>query len=143
MTTDKLDVIDHSAQMAREWVEDLTGRLGWSSRHNALRLLRVTMHQIRDHLPINEVAQFSAQLPLLVRGMFFEGWVPKRTPLRQRDADVLIASIGETFGDDVDYRGLEDIACVFELLNARISLGEIEDVRSTLPSEIRALWPAP
>jgi uncharacterized protein (DUF2267 family) len=138
-----LEIIDHAAQTTHEWVGELAGRLDWASKRSALRLLRVTMHQIRDHLQVDALAQFSAQLPLLIRGMFFEGWVPKRTPSKIRSADAFVSAIEDQLGDTDDYRGREDIVYVFLLLNARLSAGEIEDVRACLPADIRGLWPMP
>ncbi|WP_294606572.1 DUF2267 domain-containing protein [Roseovarius sp.] len=143
MSNQGLEVIDHTVHLTHEWINDLSERLGWSSKSSTLRMLRTGLHQIRDHLGVNEVAQFSAQLPLLLRGMFFEGWVPKNTPLKERHAAQFIAAIEEQVGQVTEYRGAEDITAVFHLLNARISRGEIEGVRATLTKEIRALWPAP
>ena len=143
MSAQGLEVIDHSVHITHEWINELTGRLDWTSKHNALRLFRTTLQQIRDHLLPDEMAQFSAQLPLLIRGMFFEGWVPKRTPIKERKAADFVAAIEDRMGDTEDYRGPEDIRYVFDLLNARLSVGEVEDVRASLPSSIRDLWPAP
>ena len=143
MSAQGLEVIDLAAQTAHEWVNELAGRLDWVSKRSALRLFRVTMHQIRDHLLLDEVAQFSAQLPLLIRGMFFEGWVPKRTPVKERHAKTFVQAIEAQLADTDDYRGQEDITYVFHLLNAHLSAGEIEDVRASLPSEIRDFWPSP
>ncbi|MGA9411851.1 MAG: DUF2267 domain-containing protein [Roseobacter sp.] len=143
MGSEGLDVIEHSVHLAHDWVNELTGRLDWSSKRSALRLMRVTMHHIRDHLPVDELAQFSAQLPVLVRGFFFEGWVPKRTPIKERHEYEFIAYIDEQMADTEEYRGREDIKCVFDLLNARLSRGEIEDVRACLPADLRDIWTAP
>lgn len=143
MSAQGLEVIDHSAHTAHEWIAELAARLEWSSKKNALRLLRTTLHQVRDHLMIDEMAQFSAQLPLLIRGMFFEGWVPKRTPSKDRSGAGFAAAIEDQLGETDDYRGTADISQVFHLLNARLSRGEIEDVRASLPGDIRAFWPAP
>lgn len=143
MSAQGLEVIDHTVHITHEWINELAARLDWSSRHNALRLLRTTLRIVRDHLLTDELAQFSAQLPLLVRGMLFEGWVPKRTPVRERSAEQFIREIEGQIGDTEEYRGSEDIKHVFELLNARLSVGEIEDVRACLPTEIRSFWPAP
>lgn len=143
MSSQGLEVIDHAAQTTHEWVAELAGRLDWVSKRSALRLLRVTMHQIRDHLQVDELAQFSAQLPLLIRGMFFEGWVPKRTPSKDRSADAFVRQIEDQLGASDDYRSSQDITYVFLLLNAHISRGEIEDVRASLPAGIREFWPAP
>ena len=67
MSSQGLEIIEHSAQTAHEWVNELAGRLDWTSKRSALRMLRTTLHLVRDHLPIDEMAQFSAQLPLLIR----------------------------------------------------------------------------
>lgn len=143
MSAQGLEVIDSSVQVTHEWINELAGRLDWSSKRSALRLLRTTMQHLRDHLLTNEMAQFSAQLPLLIRGIFFEGWVPKRTPIKERTAKEFIDAIETHMGQTEEYRGPEDIRRVFDLLNARLSTGEIEDVRASLPSAIRGLWPAP
>lgn len=143
MSAQGLEIIDHAAHTTHEWVGELAGRLDWVSKRSALRLLRVTLHQIRDRLQINEMAQFSAQLPLLIRGMFFEGWVPKHTPIKNRSAEGFVKAIEEQLDDTNDYRGPEDITYVFLLLNAHISEGEIKDIRACLPADIRRLWPIP
>lgn len=143
MSAQGLEIIDHAAQTTHEWVGELAGRLDWTSKRSALRLLRVTMHQVRDHLQVDELAQFSAQLPLLIRGMFFEGWVPKRTPSKERSEAAFVQAIEKELGDTDDYRGPQDITYVFLLLNAHLSSGEIEDVRASMPTDIRNFWPMP
>ncbi|MGO4910362.1 DUF2267 domain-containing protein [Pseudorhodobacter sp. W20_MBD10_FR17] len=80
MSAQGLEVIDHTVQLTHEWINELRERLDWSSSRDALRLLRITLVQIRNHLGHDEVAQLSAQMPLLIRGMFFEGWQPSHTP---------------------------------------------------------------
>lgn len=143
MAAQGLTVIDHTNQVTHEWINELTERLDWTHQKDALRLLRFTLQRIRDHLMLDECAQFSAQLPILIRGMFFEGWVPKRTPLKERHANQFFAAIEEHVAEMSEYRGHEDIQSVFKLLNAHISRGEIEDIRAALPGEIRSYWPEP
>lgn len=141
MSARGLEVIDHSVQTTYEWINELRGRLDWSSDRSTLRLLRATLQHLRDHLLVDELAQFSAQLPLLIRGMLFEGWVPKTTPVKERSAADFVKHIEDQLGETEEYRGAMDIQCVFKLLNAKVSAGEIEDIRASLPSDIRALWP--
>ncbi|NNE88192.1 MAG: DUF2267 domain-containing protein [Silicimonas sp.] len=143
MSAQGLEVINHTVQITHEWINELADRLDWSSKSAALRFLRTMLHLVRDHLLIDEMAQFSAQMPLLVRGMFFEGWVPKKTPIKERHAVQFLEAVEEQMKDVEEYRGPEDIKYVFELLNGRVSRGEIEDVRASLPEDIRAYWPAP
>lgn len=143
MTVQGLEVIDHSVHLTHEWVNELAERLDYASHRSALRLMRVVMHRIRDHLMVNEVAQLSAQLPVMIRGFFFEGWVPKLTPIKERRGEDFVAFVRSQMAQTDEYRGRDDIKCVFDLLNARISRGEVEDIRASLPEDLRAIWPAP
>lgn len=143
MSEQGLEVIDHTVQLTHEWINELRERLGWSSSRDALRLLRVTMASVRDHLGPEEAAQLAAQMPLLIRGMFYEGWRPTRTPVRERDLARFVVGIESRVADVQDYRGPEDISAVFDVLNNRISAGEVSHARARLPDAIRALWPLP
>ncbi|WP_299417787.1 DUF2267 domain-containing protein [uncultured Sulfitobacter sp.] len=143
MTTQGLEVIDHSVHLTHEWINELAGRLDWTSKRSALRLMRVTLHRIRDHLLVDELAQMSAQLPVMIRGFFFEGWVPKDTPIKERHEEEFITFVGHQMADTSEYRGRDDIKCVFDLLNARLSRGEVEDIRASLPQDLRDMWSAP
>ncbi|MFT6527164.1 MAG: hypothetical protein ACJAXG_001111 [Celeribacter sp.] len=143
MTAQGLEVIDHGVHLTHEWINELAERLDWSSKRSALHLLRVTLRHVRDHLLVNELAQMSAQLPFVIRGFLFEGWVPKHTPIKERNVEDFITFITNEMGDADEYRGRVDIKCVFDLLNNRISRGEVDDMRGSLPKSIRDLWPAP
>lgn len=141
MSAQGLEVIDHTVQLTHEWINELRDRLGWVSSRDALRLLRVTLAQIRDHLGHDEVAQLSAQLPLLIRGMYFEGWQPAHTPLRDRNRAHFVDAVVAHLPDMQDFRGEDDIRAVFATLDNRVSRGEIDDVKAGLPRAIRDLWP--
>lgn len=141
MSAQGLEVIDHTVQLTHEWINELRDRLDWYSSRDALRLMRVTLAQIRDHITHEELAQLSAQMPLLIRGMLFEGWTPAHTPVKDRSADTFVAMIEDQVSRVQEWRGIEDISAVFEMLNSRISDGEIADVKANLPKHIRALWP--
>lgn len=141
MSAKGLEVIDHTVQLTHEWVNELKERLEWVGHKDALHMLRLTLTGVRDHLSHEEVADFAAQLPLLIRGMYYEGWRPANTPLKDRSQQAFVVRIEEQIGRSVDYRGAEDITTVFKLLNARISQGEVSDIRGGLPPGIRALWP--
>lgn len=141
MSAQGLEVIDHTVLLTHEWINDLRDRLGWESSRDALRLLRVTLAQVRDHLGHEELAQLSAQMPLLIRGMFYEGWSPSHTPLHERSIEQFMAPIEAKFSDVRDWRGRQSVSAVFQTLNEKISDGEIDDVRAGLPQAIRDIWP--
>jgi uncharacterized protein (DUF2267 family) len=141
MVSRGFSVIEHNVQITHEWITELTERLDWTSQSDALRLLRVTLCVVRDHLGVNETAHLAAQLPLLIRGMFYEGWVPSEVPVHNRHISDFVHGIEERAGSLLEYRGEQDIQTVLKLLNARITEGEIADVLATLPRAIRDFWP--
>jgi uncharacterized protein (DUF2267 family) len=140
MSVTGLEVFDTTIRKTNTWLHELMEELGWSDRHKAYLALRATLHALRDRLTVQEVAHLGAQLPTLIRGFYYEGWVPSDTPLKVRRKDQFLALIERQFIDDeidtdVVARG------VFAVLSRRIADGEIEDVRQVLPSEIRELLP--
>jgi uncharacterized protein (DUF2267 family) len=140
MSTSGLEVFDTTTQKTNVWLKDLMQELGWDDRHKAYRALRSTLHALRDRLTIEEVAQLSAQFPMLVRGFYYEGWDPTGKPVRARHADDFFAQIEREFTPD-DAVDPEVVArAVFAVLSHRVTEGEINDVKQVLPSEIRNLW---
>lgn len=129
----------HAAQQAQHWVNELARDLCWSEP-SAFRLLRSVLHTVRDWLSPAEMADLSAQLPVLIRGIYFEGWNPA-APARERKKSDFVLSVRASFGydDDVDF----DVAinAVFKLLNRHISHGEIVQVRNSMKKSLRKLWP--
>jgi uncharacterized protein (DUF2267 family) len=73
MPRNHVDIIDKSGGKAHVWLNDLAEELGTVDTHDAYRALRAFLHPLRDHLPVHEAAQLSAQLPIFVRGVFYEG----------------------------------------------------------------------
>ena len=130
-----------AAQQAQEWVNELADDLEWTDRR-AYRLLRNVLHALRDWLPQEEMADLAAQLPVLVRGIYFEGWKPSETPVWNRKKEDFIARIQEAFSDDLLNDPDEAVAAVFSLLDRHVSYGEIEDIRHSMKKPLREFWPA-
>jgi uncharacterized protein (DUF2267 family) len=140
MSATGLDVFDATVQKTNTWLKRLMAILGWEERNRAYLALRATLHALRDRLTVEEVAQLGAQLPMLVRGFYYEGWDPTAKPLKERHREQFLGRIVNAFPPDerIDPEGVA--RAVFQLLQERVSDGELEDVRQMLPSEIRDLW---
>lgn len=138
-----LESIDHTVQLTHAWINDLDEALGWYNKHRTYRLLRTVLQALRDWLPVNEAADLGAQLPELLRGVYYEHWRPSTTPVWQRSKDDFMARVDRAFKNDPIIFTPEAVATAFALLANKISAGEIEDVRHALPAELRALWPVP
>jgi uncharacterized protein (DUF2267 family) len=135
-----LDVFDTTIQKTNIWLKDLMWQLGWEDRHQAYEGLRVTLQTLRDRLTVEEAAQFGAQLPLLLRGAYYEGWVPGH-PSKERHLEAFLAPIQAHFRHDPRVDGEEVARAVFRVLANHISAGEIEDIRHALPKTLNTLWP--
>jgi uncharacterized protein (DUF2267 family) len=138
-----LQSIDHTVQLTHLWIKELDELLGWHDKHRSYRLLRTVLQTIRDWLPTNEVADFAAQLPILLRGVYYEHWRPATTPVRRRDCAAFLARVDHAFVGDPILFTPEAVSLAFEFLSGKLGAGEIEDVRHALPADLRALWPAP
>lgn len=135
-----LEVFDRTLHKTYGWLADLMRALPTDDRHVAYQALRATLHALRDRMTIEEVAQLGAQLPMLVRGFYYEGWDPAHKPLKLRHKEEFLAYLASelTAGTLDPERAAR---AVFELLSNRITAGEIEDVKHILPTELRQLWP--
>lgn len=142
MSAKGLETIDHTVQLAHAWINELDKRLGWENKHRSYRLLRAVLQAVRDWLPVNEAAGFGAQLPELLRGVYYEDWRPATTPVQHRHKADFVARIDSAFKADPLNSTADEVAAVFSLLSEKISAGEVEKVRHGLPADLRALWPA-
>jgi uncharacterized protein (DUF2267 family) len=140
MTATTVHSFAHAAEQAQQWVNELCADLGWSERR-AYRLLRSVLHTLRDWLQPDEMADLAAQLPTLVRGVYFEGWGPSDAPPAERSKADFIARIDADFADDPIYDTEVAIAAVFRLLDRHVSSGEIGQVRASMRKSLRKLWP--
>jgi uncharacterized protein (DUF2267 family) len=136
-----IETIDKTVQTTNIWLGELDTRVGWENRQRSWRLMRETLHALRDWLSVDEAAQLGAQLPILIRGIYYEGWDPSRTPAKPRSLEAFIERVQHAFSMDPIEEPEEAIACVFEVLSWHVSKGEISDVKKALPKALRDLWP--
>jgi len=135
-----LKIIDESVHQMNLWLNELDSRVGWGDKARSYRLLRSVLHAVRDHLNSNEAAQLGAQLPTLVRGFYYEGWNPSKTPVKERSRDGFVGRVQEAFKMDPMGDAEHAIRAVFWLLDRHVSEGEMNDVRATFNSKVRELF---
>ncbi|GAA6756671.1 hypothetical protein QT17_08145 [Thermus sp. 2.9] len=144
MSATGLEVFDATLHKTHTWLKAIMEELGTEDRHRAYMALRAVLHALRDRLPVEEVAQLGAQLPMLIRGIYYEGWDPTGKPLKERHKEEFLAHVARELktpsGVAVDPEGAA--RAVFKVLRQKVSEGEIQDVRQLLPKELRELWPA-
>jgi len=135
-----ITTLDHAPQVVAEWLNELAEDLEWPDRGRTYLLFRETLHAVRDYLTVDEAADLSAQLPILIRGIYFDGWVPSRTPAHPRNKVDFLARVSDRFGTEP----LEDeeraVAAVFDLLRRHLSEGEFDQIVGSMRKSLRDLW---
>lgn len=137
-----LPIFDEAVQLANQWLNELMEAVDWDDKQRAYRLLRATLHALRDRLPAHETVHLGAQLPMLVRGFYYDGWHMRDKAPKERTKSAFLAHVEAAFRQDPNTDTEELVREVFKLLARRISSGEIADVKGVLPAEMRALWPS-
>lgn len=136
-----LDVFDTTVHKTHTWLHEIMRELGWADRYKAYLGLRTTLHALRDRLSVEETAQLGAQLPMLIRGLYYEGWNPTGKPEKVRHKTAFLAPIRDHFSDAWEVDPEEIARAVLKVLTQHVSEGEIADVKHCFPAELRELWP--
>jgi uncharacterized protein (DUF2267 family) len=139
MTTRHVDVIDRSVEQTHIWVDDVADEFGTDDHQLAYRILRAFLHAVRDRITVEESAQLAAQLPTLVRGIYYEGWRPSATPLGYRDRETFLRKIADEALLAGPTEASYAVTAAAAVLRSHVSRGEVEDVVAILPAEIRQL----
>lgn len=137
-------IFDETVGQTHKWLHEISAEMGgWMSHDYALQSLRAAMHSLRDQLGVDQNAHLSAQLPMLVRGIYYEEWVPSQTPARDRHESVFLARIPPYFNGKERKVAPEDVVrAVYRVLHRHISEGESEKIYNSLPKHLRRYWPA-
>lgn len=141
MTHAAIPAFETTLQTTHAWIAELMANLGWDDDRRAYAALRAVLHAVRDHLSAESAAALGAQLPMLVRGFYYEGWRPGGKPVRERKLNEFLVRVEEAMRSDgaIDPRRVSEE--VFALLNNRLSRGEARAVQAALPASLQCLWP--
>lgn len=115
---------------------------GWpkARRNQSYAALRAVLHTLRDRLTVEETAQLSAQLPMLVRGIYFEGWDPTRTPMKMH-RDEFLRRIYTAVPYEIPGGTERLFDVVIGALRRHVTEGEWQDVRANLPKDMLSVLP--
>ena len=135
----ELEIIDRSVEKTHVWLSEVAEELGTDDRQAAYRVLRAFLHAVRDRLPVEEAAQLAAQLPLLIRGIYYEGWRPAATPIQYRDIDSFLNRVADEAMLAGETEASFAASAAAKVLHRHVSEGEMKDVAAVFPEGLRAV----
>ncbi|WP_104202932.1 DUF2267 domain-containing protein [Billgrantia saliphila] len=141
MSATGLDVFDKTLQKTHVWLDDLMEAQPGISKPSAWHTLTATLRTLRDKLPADLAAHLAAQLPMLLRGAFYEQYDPARQPMPLRTREEFIQQVQATPGmtQKID---AEAVSAALQVLSHHVDAGLVEKLRHALPDETRELWAA-
>ena len=116
-------IVERSAEAAHVWYRDAATELGTDDMHYAARALR-------------------AQLPTLIRGIYYEQWKPGGTKHLAHDIDVFLEHVAVEGRMAGETEASLAVAAVARVLHRHVSEGELTDVLAILPAKLRPLFQA-
>jgi uncharacterized protein (DUF2267 family) len=136
-----LPVFETTLRETNAWLNEVAAGLEPCDRHQAYAVTRAVLHVLRDRLPQEAVLGMSAQLPMLMRGFFLEGWRPVEGPTHIRHLEAFADAVAERLPPSVPHEPATAVEVVFAVLADRLDPGETAKLMRHLPAALRVLWP--
>ncbi len=140
MSASGLDVFDKTLQTTHIWLNELMEELG-PDRQVAWHVLGAVLRAVRDRIPLELAVHLGSQLPLLVRGLYYDQWhAPGRMDEKPRSLDTFLEPIGEQLAHTRPVDPSQATQAVFRILSRHVSPGQVEKVKHALPGDVQAIW---
>ena len=139
MSEHGLTIIDRNVQVTNEWLNEIAAQTG-GSKQQAYHVLRGGLHVLRDRMTTEQSAHLSAQLPHLIRGIFFEGWKPAATPTKERSREDFLERLSTELPDGVAPEAAA--TALFVTLKLHCDRGELAHVEQGLPGPLAEMMAA-
>lgn len=130
--------ITRSVHSAETWIEELSQSLN-TDQARSYTILKAFMHTLRDRLPTNESAQLASQLPVLLRGSYYEGWRPSQTPQKYHQPEEFLERVAREARLPNSTAAAEAAQASMRLMRHHVSAGELADVIAVLPEPINQM----
>ncbi|MET7751567.1 DUF2267 domain-containing protein [Micromonospora sp. NPDC005367] len=137
-----ISAIESSLDKTNLILKDIENAYGWpkEQRNQSYAALRTVLHLLRDRMPVQESVEFAQQLPVVVRGIYFDGWKPSDVPVKLNREDFLY-EVRQGFPYDVEGGTERVVRVVLDTLRRHVTQGEWEDVKDTMPRDLARMMP--
>jgi uncharacterized protein (DUF2267 family) len=141
MSESHVAVLDHTIQETNRWLKAVADELHFQDRHHAYNALRAVLHALRDRLPPEVAVHLGAQFPMLVRGIYYEGWHMAGKPVKDRSAQEFASRVQAGLPPQFHIDPLTVTRGVLEILWEKLDPGAFEKLQHHLPEQLRSMRP--
>lgn len=133
-------------QKAEEFINEVAVELGDpSDKAKAGRILRAVLHALREQITPTESMQLIAQLPVLIKSIYIDGWKLGNKAHRVHKVNDFIEVVREfgksgtssDFSTDMEVK--QAVHAVITVIKNHTSEGEIADIIAVLPTDLKPL----
>ncbi|GAA2615410.1 hypothetical protein GCM10010399_53010 [Dactylosporangium fulvum] len=131
------DAFNHALHTANIWLADIGSAFDTGDRRFAQRALRAWLHSLRDRLTVDAAVKFGAQLPELLRGIYYDGWEPSRVPVKYG-----VDEYARRFAMEAGIRRTEvseAASTITEVIGGHMSPGQLSETLAELPADLRSV----
>ncbi len=137
-----LDTFDTTVQETNLWLKGVMERLDTADRHQAYSNLRAVLHALRDRIGAESAAHLGAQLPMLLRGLYYEGWDPTNKPTKERHEEKFFAHVARELPRAQEGEVEQGVLAVLDVLSKHVDQGAAVKIAAMFPQDLRKFWPA-
>lgn len=143
VATAGLDTFDTTVQETNLWLKSMMQELRIDDGALAWTLLGAALHALRDRLQPQSAAHLGAQLPMLIRGLYYERWsAAANHPNKDRHKAQFLQHLAAELPPSASVDPERTARAVFGVMREKIDPGEVAKLVGTLPRELRGLWGA-
>jgi uncharacterized protein (DUF2267 family) len=136
MSATGVTTLHRTVQETIVWLKAVEEELQLDNRQQAYKALRAVL---RATVPPEVAIKLGAQLPILVRGFYYENWHAAGTPTKERHAQEFAHHVGSELSPQFPVDALTVVRGVFEVLWEKVDSDEVEKVIQHLPAPLREL----
>ena len=132
--------LDISMQKTKEWLHEIQDELGWEDENMVYIATRSVLQTLRDRLPVEEAIELADELPMVMKGMYYEGYRAIDKPEKIKNREEFFQKVQEKAPRN-PIKTEKATNAVFHTLERKLGKGgEIKQVKGNLPKDLQRLW---
>lgn len=136
-----IPALEDALRDAQGWLASAGHRINTRSSQVALACLRGTLHTLRAQLDVRRAIEVGERLPLVMRGVFFDGWDPHDAPPPAATKDEFVGRVAADNGRNPRIKAERAAKAALEVIFERLPAAVTARIVERLPENLRELWP--